>query len=246
MYGSRASAIVKQVRYLVVVPLTKLTYYSSVLGFKKPSGEWEASLLSSNHNGVNEIEVERIRKAHPGEEECILDDRVLGAIAVTRGMCIVFSCYMFLNIVRHPAVGDHLFKFPITYTQRVFMNSRPGFRFSRNSGDFLARNLTPPYLSNVADVQHVDIRSLNASEIFLIMCTDGLIDLYDDRDVNNLARRWVKVVAKQPEAGNSALYLLRQALGGDDSDNVSAMMTFELESRWIDDTTIIVQKLGDP
>jgi len=181
--------------------------------------------LSSNHNGINELEVDRIRKAHPGEEECVLEDRVLGAIAVTR------------------AVGDHLFKLPITYTQRVFMNSQPGFRFSRNASDFLARNLTPPYLSNVADVQHVDIRSLNASEIFLIMCTDGLIDLYDDRDVNNLAKRWVKVVAEGPEVGNNALHLLRQGLGGDDRENVSAMMTFELESRWMDDTTIIVQKL---
>jgi pyruvate dehydrogenase phosphatase len=42
-------------------------------------------VLSSNHNGKNTSESERIRSEHPGEEECVLKDRVLGAIAVTRG-----------------------------------------------------------------------------------------------------------------------------------------------------------------
>lgn len=43
--------------------------------------------MSSNHNGNNNVEVARIRKEHPGEHgQCVSNDRVLGAIAVTRGI----------------------------------------------------------------------------------------------------------------------------------------------------------------
>lgn len=54
-----------------------------VLGTKK-GGEWTAQVLSYAHNGENVVEADRVRAAHPGEE-CIIRDRVLGIIAVTRG-----------------------------------------------------------------------------------------------------------------------------------------------------------------
>lgn len=58
----------------------------AALGSKPADSEdWDVTLLSSNHNGTDESEVKRIRKEHPGEEECVLKHRVLGAIAVTRG-----------------------------------------------------------------------------------------------------------------------------------------------------------------
>lgn len=41
--------------------------------------------LSSYHNGTDQSERERLMEEHPGEAECVVDDRVLGAIAVTRG-----------------------------------------------------------------------------------------------------------------------------------------------------------------
>lgn len=59
-----------------------------MLGAKTASGEWHSRLLSSNHNGADPAEAERIRSEHPGESESVLRDRVLGAIAVTRGMYI--------------------------------------------------------------------------------------------------------------------------------------------------------------
>lgn len=58
---------------------------NTVLGVKRSDGKWDASVTSSNHNGADKEEMERIRSEHPGEPECILDDRVLGSIAVTRG-----------------------------------------------------------------------------------------------------------------------------------------------------------------
>ena len=59
---------------------------NTVLGYKVADGSLRTKLLSSFHNGYEKAEVNRIREEHPGESECILDDRVLGAIAVTRGM----------------------------------------------------------------------------------------------------------------------------------------------------------------
>lgn len=55
--------------------------------------DWKIEVLTANHNGDNDEELERIRKAHPGEPECILDRRVLGALAPTR--CMFQLSYLF-------------------------------------------------------------------------------------------------------------------------------------------------------
>ncbi|TFK44607.1 protein serine threonine phosphatase 2C [Crucibulum laeve] len=201
----------------------------AILGVKSADGHWKSSVLSSYHNGENKEEVQRIQKEHPGESQSVLNDRVLGAIAVTR------------------AVGDHLFKLPSVYTHRVFMNSRPGFSFSTKVEDFLNRNMTPPYLSNHADVRHIDLRAAAATEARLIMCSDGLLDLYDHRgegpDMVSLGATWVDVLTKSEGSQNLALSLLRAGLGGEDEERVSRMITVEMSFRWMDDTTVLVQRL---
>jgi hypothetical protein len=65
-----------------------------VLGTRKAGaegGKWEAQVLSTAHNGENPDEVDFVRAAHPNEPECVLHDRVLGAIAVTRGECTTYT-----------------------------------------------------------------------------------------------------------------------------------------------------------
>lgn len=52
----------------------------------KAHDNWTIERLTTDHNGDNEAEVDRIRRTHPGEPECILDGRVLGALAPTRCM----------------------------------------------------------------------------------------------------------------------------------------------------------------
>ncbi|KAF7376018.1 Serine/threonine protein phosphatase 2C [Mycena sanguinolenta] len=202
-----------------------------VLGAKTTSG-WQTTVLSSNHNGTDADEAARIHQEHPGEPECILRDRVLGAIAVTR------------------AVGDFLFKLPASYTTRVFLNARPGFQISSKIADFLGRNLTPPYLSAQCDIQHVHLPSLDASEAFLVLASDGLIDLSGDtyglehREPAVAGKKWVEVLSREDRTGNAALYLLRDAMGWD-ADAVSSLLTVESEqgTRWMDDTTIVFTKL---
>ena len=46
--------------------------------------EWIVEILTTNHNGDNDAELERVQRDHPGEPECVLDRRVLGALAPTR------------------------------------------------------------------------------------------------------------------------------------------------------------------
>ncbi|KAF7360012.1 Serine/threonine protein phosphatase 2C [Mycena venus] len=203
-----------------------------VLGTKTPSGEWETRVLSSNHNGADASEAARIRSEHPGEDECILNDRVLGSIAITR------------------AAGDFLFKLPSIYTTRVFLNSNPGFRFSSKIADFLPRNLTPPYLSAQSEIQHVHVPLLGATDVFLVLASDGLVDLsgdtygMDHREPAVCGKKWVEVLGREDRAGtgNAALYLLRNTMGGD-ADKVSSLLTVESEERWIDDTTVLFTKL---
>lgn len=148
-------------------------------------------------------------------------------------------------MVHIQAVGDHLFKLPTIYTERVFMNAERGFKINKKIGDFIGRNMTPPYISNRADVRHAEIVG---REAFLIMCSDGLLDLYEDTglQLDSLADKWVQLVAKREkpwDASNLALYLLRDSLGGNNAEKVSRMMTVEMTCRWMDDTTIIVQRL---
>ncbi|KAJ7113824.1 protein serine threonine phosphatase 2C [Mycena epipterygia] len=231
MRGS--TALVALISPSLDVWIASLGDCQAVLGAKQASGEWTTSVLSANHNGTDPAEVARIRSEHPGEDECILKDRVLGSIAVTR------------------AVGDFLFKLPMIYTTRIFLRSKPGFRFSSKIADFLPRNISPPYLSAQSDVQHVHVPSLDASEVFLMLASDGLVDLsgdtygYDHRDPAIGGRKWVEVLGRseRESAENAALYLLRDAMGGQDEDAVSSLITVESEGRAMDDTTILFTRL---
>lgn len=40
------------------------------------------------------------------------------------------------------------------------------------------------------------------------------------------------------------LYLLRDAIGGQDAHRLSRNMTVEMEERWMDDVTIVIQRFG--
>ena len=57
-----------------------------VLGRRGSNGKWATTILSAYHNGTEQSEVDRVKTEHPQEPEVIVDDRVLGVIAVTRGM----------------------------------------------------------------------------------------------------------------------------------------------------------------
>lgn len=103
-------------------------------------------------------------------------------------------------------------------------------------------------------MEHIDLSSIDKDGRFLMMCSDGLTDLYmydDDRkDLRSLeetATHIVHVIAGIPGdfnwQGGKALYLLRDALGGQDEDKVSRNVTVDIQWRYMDDITILVQQV---
>lgn len=64
-----------------------------------------------------------------------------------------------------------------------------------------------------------------------------------------MADEWGRVVAevvnKEGMSGktNLALKLLRHSIGGDDAKSVSRVLTLDMNTPWIDDTTIVIQTL---
>lgn len=144
------------------------------------------------------------------------------------------------------ALGDYAFKLPKIYTYKVFLSSRPPFATAQKVHDFISRSQTPPYMNAIPDIRHVDLTTYDLDNTFLILCSDGLTDLSEDRLCleEKLAQHWVNIVSrKYSHDGNLALALLRDAVGGDDIRKISRHITVEMTSRWMDDTTILVQRL---
>jgi pyruvate dehydrogenase phosphatase len=156
-------------------------------------------------------------------------------------------------------IGDAAFKQPAIFTRRVLYNLYPGVADPTPWETFLSRNRTPPYISSEPDVTH---RRLGPRS-FLILATDGLSELYDGAGRSDMVADWARCVAeaaggarasvkakakesekeKDGEEENLALRLLRRALGGEDLMSISQMVTLDMDSPWMDDTTIIVQAL---
>ena len=139
----------------------------------------------------------------------------------------------------------------------MLYNLYPGIADPTPWETFLSRNRTPPYISSEPDIVH---RRLGPRS-FLILATDGLSELYDGAGRGDMVADWARCVAEagtgakaklgrrceKEEQGqqeeNLALRLLRRALGGEDLMSISQMITLDMDTPWMDDTTIIVQAL---
>jgi len=155
-----------------------------------------------------------------------------------------------------PAVGDHIFKVDKLWCSKVFMNAERPFKFhSAKPETLITRIFTPPYLSNKPDVQHVNLAEIKAStkgEITFVLCSDGLLDLFEARDESDLkkvAQLWMELgsMTNPGNVGdacdNGALRILREGLGGIDEDKVAELLTVEMSSKWLDDITTLVYRL---
>ncbi|KAJ3971079.1 protein serine threonine phosphatase 2C [Lentinula raphanica] len=230
----------------------------AVLG-QKQSSTWTTTILSANHNAAEPSEVARVRSEHPGEENVVDKNRVLGLIAVTR------------------AIGDHQFKLPSIYTKRVFALAIPGMNRPEYHTELILNcNLTPPYVSGVPDVRYFKLD--NNAKACLIMSSDGLLDLYGGQDwqeqhvdIADLCKTWVDLIGASLDTDpnsssaphqsaepldNLALSLLNRGLRGptktfagdiwtdDDAlDRASSLLTLEYKDKWMDDTTVLVEVL---
>ena len=136
------------------------------------------------------------------------------------------------------------------------MNAEQPFKFHSSKPETLiTRIFTPPYLSNKPDVQHVNLARIKAfagGEITFILCSDGLLDLFEARDESDLkrvAQGWMESgsVTGPKSSGdpyeNGALRILREGLGGRNEDAVAQMLTVEMDDKWLDDITTLVYRL---
>jgi len=147
------------------------------MGVKPQDGRWTAEILTKSHNGNVVDEAQRIRDDHPGETECVMRSRVLGAIAVTRGKSACATPFTVLFTILRTAIGDLVFKIPAIYTSRVLLSpAAPPFRtHTPVKTAVLPRILTPPYLNAEADVTHYSFSAHpDISQRVLILCSDGL------------------------------------------------------------------------
>lgn len=223
-----------------------------VLGSRTHAGDWSAAFVTVPHNGDNPSEVLRVRNQHPGEMECVQDNRIVGFLDPTRCEHLCCICgnrgIVLTFFTRMPALGDTWLKLPPIFSQRVLLDFRREWNVQRPE-TYVARVKSPPYVSNVPDVHHYPLPKGapgQQRDLFLISCSDGLADLYDGQTRPDMIHRWVTVVGRSIEnrtRGNLALSLLRDGLGGADIRLVSQKLTVEMEEKWMDDVTIIVQRL---
>ncbi|KAH7928137.1 protein serine/threonine phosphatase 2C [Leucogyrophana mollusca] len=191
--------------------------------------KWAVEVLTRTHNGENSAEVERVMREHPGESECVMDGRVLGAIAP-------FRC-----------IGDTPFKQPPEFTRRILYNLYPGYHDTSPWEEFLVRNHTPPYISSVPEVTHYPLGATSTTQHpprrYLLLCSDGLTDICGHQ-LQSIISEWAKN-AEGPEGGTlqcMSLRLLWRALGNS-ALNVSRALTLDMDTPWLDDISIVVQTL---
>lgn len=143
------------------------------------------------------------------------------------------------------ALGDAWLKLPAVYTEKVLIHVDAPWFNSESLARYVPRIRTPPYVSNEADVYYRRLRRGAVQDVFLMTCSDGLLDLCGGELVQGVVDQWAQIVGHSLESStqrNSALSLLRAAIGGDDIKAVSRNLTVEMDERWMDDTTIIVQR----
>jgi pyruvate dehydrogenase phosphatase len=229
---------------------------------RQDTKDWDIEVLTVTHNGDNDAELARVREAHPGELECIVDRRVLGALAPTR-------CF-----------GDIPFKQSPAFTRRILYNLFPGFHNTSPWEEFLVRNITPPYITAEPDIVHRRLdtghssgsnshtplftnnlpcprRGIKKQSLprFLILASDGFSDLCESEGQTRIIENWANsMISRHPpesvtdakpwsQQDNMALRLLRRIVGGEDRFGVSRVLTLDMEGAWIDDTSIVVQTL---
>lgn len=71
------------VPYLLCAPID-VRRYQALVTYDEKKSTWSVERLTREQNGGNDEEIARVRAEHPGEPECVVDRRVLGALAPFR------------------------------------------------------------------------------------------------------------------------------------------------------------------
>lgn len=146
------------------------------------------------------------------------------------------------------------------FTRRILYNLYPGFHNTSPWEEFLVLNHTPPYISATPEITHRRLDPISSPlstatngqatpSRFLILTSDGFTDLCQGPGQQMVLSTWARNLQRNIgeysgiKSGNMALQLLWQALGAEDNDSVSRVLTLDMNNSWIDDTAIVVQVL---
>ncbi|KAF5386116.1 hypothetical protein D9615_002436 [Tricholomella constricta] len=200
----------------------------AVLGLRQ-HGIWSGKQITSVHDPHNPGELSRVSLEHPDEVDAIKDGRVIGFLEPTR------------------AIGDTWLKVPAIYASRVYSNLKQPWISSKKFKEYAKRILTPPYISNIPDIHHYVLDQ----PYFVLLASDGVLstERYADMEAEEIVEHWVNITgraldSRSSKISNPALCLLRDMIGGDDTHMASRNLTVEMEERWMDDTTILIQGVG--
>lgn len=152
------------------------------------------------------------------------------------------------------AIGDGWLKVSRVYTEKIFTHVHTPYLRGQDLTKYLPALKTPPYVTGTPDVYYRRIRrtpQLNGSiEVFLILATDGLLDGGRTEPIEvtqEAVDRWTSVIGREigvrrERKRNLALAPPRDAIGGENLEIVSRNLTVEMDERWMDDITIVVQR----
>jgi len=205
-----------------------LTSVIIVLGHRHQGG-WSGNQINSVHDLNNPDELSRVAGEHPDEVHAIKDGRIIGFLEPTR------------------AIGDTWLKIPAVYAVKVFSNLEQPWISSKKFKTYAQRILTPPYVSNIPDIYHY----VPDPPYFVLLASDGLLstERYAGMEAEEVVDHWINIIGQALDSrstafSNAALCLLRDMIGGNDTDMASRTLTVEMEERWMDDTTILIQRVG--
>uniref|UniRef100_A0ABM5EUH4 Pyruvate dehydrogenase [acetyl-transferring]-phosphatase 2, mitochondrial n=1 Tax=Pogona vitticeps TaxID=103695 RepID=A0ABM5EUH4_9SAUR len=227
----------------------------AVLGVQNQDGTWSALPLTRDHNAFDRLEILRMKREHPAEEEgtLIVNNRLLGILVPSR------------------AFGDVQFKWSQELQQSVLGNGCS--TEALNIYQYVPPNYhTPPYLTAEPEVTY---HKIGRQDKFLVIASDGLWDMLSNEEVVKLVAghlveanvKKARVTLKKPAKlgymqnllrqrkakhiysydQNVATHLIRHAIGNNeygviDPERLMAMLTLpeDLARMYRDDITVTV------
>ncbi|KAJ7054454.1 phosphatase 2C-like domain-containing protein [Mycena amicta] len=181
--------------------------------------------MGFHHRGSNPVEAARILAEHPNEPGCfdVQNGNLWSGLNLSRGL------------------GDMYLKVPADDALLLFHNlddPPPSRAIELNLS-----NLTPPYLSNIAEVSHY---AAIPGQTHLVIASDGLDELAERNMPGKvLGQICVDGVAQSPASNyNRASEVIWHAWGGNADGNLHRLLTTgKLLRGRVDDITVVVVSL---
>lgn len=223
----------------------------AILGRRGANGKWTATPLSTDQTGSNEEEAERLRREHPGEKNVVRNGRVLGGLEPTRAFGDAY--YKWTLKTNKELRNSYFGRSPSQFLQSPpYVTAEPVVTTTKvepEKGDFvvMATDGLWEMLTNEEVVglvgQWLDVQSkvgaqnartsswLNSwfsSQKKLPVEQNGADDATGQKAPIRQQQWGTKTSLNERfvvEDKNVATHLVRNALGGKDRDQVSALLT---------------------